>query len=69
MENRELRKAVLREKIAICRGMVDMGYFPHTVKFDGYGGIEVIARQSGNSDQGIINQMVNELKELEGGAV
>jgi hypothetical protein len=64
--NTELQRAVLREKINITRSMLDLGYYPYTIKFDSSGHIEIVARPSWNSDrENLLGEAIEKLSALE----
>jgi glycine cleavage system protein P-like pyridoxal-binding family len=62
--DKEFQKAVLRKRIDVCRQMMSIGYYPYTINFNANGQIQIEGRQSVDSDQNILKQMVRDLSSI-----
>jgi hypothetical protein len=63
----ELHISILREKINITRKMLEIGYFPYTINFNANGNVQIEGRESVDTDQKLLEDMVRELSSIDGG--
>lgn len=61
----ELHRSILREKINITRKMLEIGYFPYTINFNANGNVQIEGRESVDTDQIVLEDMVKELSSID----
>jgi hypothetical protein len=67
VRSHEFRKEMLREQIGISRALMAAGYYPHTIKFGNNGQVWIEGRPAEDTDQKLIDRVIKELADLDGG--
>jgi hypothetical protein len=63
MTDYSLRKAILEEELKICQKLMEIGYFPYTIKFYASDNFEIVGRLSCDGDEKLVESMKKKISE------